>query len=63
MEKLIHLILQAEDYEYSKSKALLQLSCFCSAYMLITNVGQYQNYYNVAQQQKDELEGLSRVLS
>lgn len=42
-------------------KALLQ-HCFCSPYRLVMNLGHIQNYYNLAQQQRNELEGLSRIL-
>lgn len=42
--------------------AHLQLSCFCFPYMLVMNLGHHQNYYNLAQPQRNELEGLSRVL-
>lgn len=44
-----------------KSHTLLQ-HCFCSPYRLVMNLGHIQNYYNLAQQQRNVLKGLSRIL-
>lgn len=52
------LSIKQRDYEYPNPNAL-QLSCFCSFHMIL---GHHQNYYNLAQQQRNELEALYGVL-
>lgn len=38
-----------------------KLSCFCSVHTLVIIVGHHQNYYNLAQQQRNELEAPPRT--